>query len=1398
MNRFYQFVVAFFLCSSLLVAVDSAHSRELSAQTNVDQAAHSVDAAGVPTLSIDGVGAVAHPAWTALYALAYAGIEDYDPSLGLKPDAVRFQATIDWLKNNLVQDSNGLWVWVYNFDSTYNDVSIKAPWSSAFAQAVGIQALLAHWKQTGDEQSLEFARKAAQALFVPLEQGGFLFRSGDDIWFEEIPEPVNNPSHILNGHMRTLLALGELVDATGDEQYREWFKRGSDTLLRWLPLYDAGYWLRYDLNPRKEELLFRLANPYGFANPELAIDRIVLRDPVTGEESVLDVGGQSDAEGAVRIAGNDWGQVELLDGRTVRRLRSVIGERESLGGTGQMVAPFSYFYLALPKASKGSVSNKEYELVVEYFDEEKGNLSVQIRSIASGNESFKNLKYGDLFLSGEGRWRKWIVPLFETSLGYFTGTIYAEKHARYLNLLSEREPRFKSWGAVALGYLNSELKLDGYEVVAGVNTNSVRSTPLAPGYVLDSSGILQARLSSSSAKFLSDGNFDMSSDLFGRPVYHPFVIADQLLNGDSSERKQFVDPPVSELKREPALEWFLNKSNQHNSSGATTYHYDFDSSYNDVETLAPWASAFSQAYAIKALIYADRNLGADVEALVQDLIDAYSVSVEDGGLSTFNRSGLPFFEEVPNKTHILNAHILSINELYDAYLHFKSQDIKVSVDKGIAALKDVLDNFDAGYWMRYDQNPKKEIYFNIDWVSGDDSLVVDEISLANPISLTKTLIDVGAESSEEVSRIVGADWGAPVVVDGRSVRSFSNGYLRRAFPAEGGLRHNAFFVMALPEASFSELFDVPVHLLRIRYKDLSPGVFSVNVQAINDGSKIAFVPLRGGRLSTVGDNKWKEAVFIVRPQDMGWYKGADYQKYEVEQLERLAAFSNDEFLSQFAERQKYFYQERVEGRSVIVYPEPPGLVSDSKVSPVSVVASSGTYPGYSFDNSLDGVFDDDYTAGLEGQGENFVVLSFPKRLGRFKISMTSESDDNYPINIRTYESDSSGKKIAELSSLGGNSSSRLEYVVEAERPVDFVRIEFQGFSGQPRVLLRLIEVFEVYDGAEDSKSDTLYLPAGSDSNPLGIFGYSVMRSLKDLSDRLASGAETDHEKVLKFMSYIDAFGVGTPSSGSPDVVVREKVGACGEFTNVLLGLAAAQGMEGRYVNLYNYPEGDGHTVAEIKVDGRWVLYDPSYSAYYTSVLGSEREALSFDQIVSRYRSGDEVFPVIRNSRSGSDRFTGKNIFTKAYPLGVIGPDKPMFFPLTLDFNGKKSLNEKEFGAKFQGADFIGVASTNQQQNWFFDGLIPGREYSFEITVKGLSGNFIAGDDVFVLRAMIYESNGAFREVSYEFNSLNSSSQTFRISFVATSSRQNLALVHDYSGPEYRYIRMQHYELSQLN
>lgn len=1384
----------------IIVALCSPSSLADSAvqQTNVDQARHSVDERGVPQLSIDGIGTVAHPAWTALYALAYAGVEDYDPALELKADEKRFEASIEWLKTNLVQDRGGLWVWPYAFDSTYNDVSIQAPWSSAFAQAVGIQALLAHSKKTGDKESLDLAVKAVEALFVPLEKGGFLFSSGNDIWFEEIPAPVDNPSHILNGHMRALLAIAELKDATGEARYQEWFAKGSDTLLRWLPLYDAGYWLRYDLNPRKEELLFRLANPYGFANPELAIDRIVLRDPVSGEESVLDVGSPGDAEGPLRIAGNDWGQIEQVDGRSVRRLRPVEGGREAPGSEGQMVAPYSYFYLKLPSEWKDNLRKERFELGVEYLDEHRGNLEVQIRSIAPENSDFHSVSDGELLLSGSGNWRQWKVPVKPRDIGYWVGKTYGLKHAEYLSRIAGRDRRFEAWSDTGRAYLN---KLPGanYERVKPPVEKVPEQTPVLPWYSMDSQGVLMMHV--------QDGRSTLET---GTAVYSPYIIASQAVDGQemaglNNILKKFNIDKAS-VSKGAALKWLLDFDNQIKVGAGVVYKFNFLNTYNDVVTPAPWQSSFAQTYVLKALHQSLKDGVADeveLENLIKSVLMAYSVDVADGGLAHSGRAAGLFFEEVPNRTHVLNAQLSALPVMHQVAAELNLSLGRELFEKGVESLADGLSRFDTGYWLRYDLNPKKELLFQLDWVSGDASPLIESISLDSPQFAKRNQLYVGSEQAfAGASRISGLDWLPVQQVDGKQARAFANGYLAHEEAVQGGARHNVYAVMQLPETKFSDYFDVQPHRLVILYKDMAAGQFVVKLQSINEGNVLDFTPLRNAVITTTGDQQWKEAVVEVRPQDMGWYKGADYQAYEVEQLEHIAKLTGDWFFAQYAERQRYYLDAKGRNEQVVV--EPSFKPATEQIE-LEVIDASSTYDGFGFENALDGDPNNNYVAGLEGLPLEFVVLKAARSIKGGTINIKWESRNNYPRNLRVVALEGDGSVSQVLARTNLLDGLDVEIKLDSNQAFDSLRLEFSEFVGQPRLLMRLLELKSSSD-EEGREAVPVVGPtldilegeyrSGRDvRNPLHVYRIPLTWEVKKLSDTLAGSADTDHQKVLAFMRYVDQFDVGVAKTPSPDDTIAERKGACGSFTNTLLALAAAQGFEGRVVSLLNYPKGDGHAVAEIKTDGRWALYDPTYGAFYT-LKGSE-VPLSLAELRLAYARGRDVTIHQSSHRTGADYYTGRNIFIKANPMGVIGADKPFVFPLEFDLAERNALDSSEFGARWQGADFIGAASTNQQQNWTFRGLEVGKRYRFEITAKWLGGDLAAEDSNFKLRALIKNESGVDTEMVHDFN-FQSGESSWSISFLAVSESQQIFLGHDYLGPEYRYMVMQSYKVLEEN
>lgn len=878
-------------------SVGSEPSAEISAvatqtdlsQTQVENAEHKLDPRGVPILVIPGIGEVRHPAWIALYALGYGGFEYYAPELGITQDTESFEASVAWLKSNLKQDSSGHFVWEYSFDNTYNDVAIEAPWSSAFAQAAGIQALVAHWRATGDATSLEKAEQAADVLFVPLGDGGHLFRDGDEIWFEEIPLADRSP-HILNGHMRVLLALQDLWEATDAPRYKEWLEHGKETLLRWLPSFDTGYWLRYDLNPMKSELLFRFAEPYGFPLPSVSIDSISIEDPQTGSRQQVDVGAAGDAEGDFRIAGTHWSQPRILDGRSVRDLvplEPAIGDET---GEPDFGATHAYFYGSLPSDWISNQRTEPFILSIEYFDELASDLTVQKRSIAPGPE-FIDIPHGDLLLSGSGDWRTWKIPIYPRDLGYWTGPIYGEKHAEYLSLLAELDPAFVEWAQIATAYRNSQLL--GEWVPVG------RADPTQESPIQTSLGKLTMQDGIPIVETLTRGSTFM--------VASPLRVARQAL-------QDLEDMPNASPFASRAFRWLFDARNQTKIPGGVTFPYRHPLVYNNVEVDTDWGSSFGQAYVLRALVMALRNEHVDskerseIVQLAREVLGSYQQELELGGVRSVDHAGRAFFQEVPLPTYILNAHVTSIASFLDAReIPELQQQVSKLLPEAVASLNSLISLYDTGYWLKYDLNPRTQRLFQLDWAGNpSDGPLIESIALRNPFTGQEELLQVGENSSHSgVSGISGVDWSQPHVVNGRTVRSFRNGYAERTGPVRGGAHHNVFFTMHMPTLPEVMRLNLQPMELVLTYKDVAPGSFVLKTQSIAHGDELTFVPMRGGLLTMKGDGTWKQATVRLRPQDLGWFVGPAYQRYVVNLLETLSDALSDDVLSQVAEKQRF-------------------------------------------------------------------------------------------------------------------------------------------------------------------------------------------------------------------------------------------------------------------------------------------------------------------------------------------------------------------------------------------------------------------------------------------------------------------------------------------------------------
>lgn len=337
--------------------------------------------------------------------------------------------------------------------------------------------------------------------------------------------------------------------------------------------------------------------------------------------------------------------------------------------------------------------------------------------------------------------------------------------------------------------------------------------------------------------------------------------------------------------------------------------------------------------------------------------------------------------------------------------------------------------------------------------------------------------------------------------------------------------------------------------------------------------------------------------------------------------------------------------------------------------------------------------------------------------------------------------------------------------------------------------------------AHDAREESFVAGPRDPENPLHVYRLPVTKSVKQLADKLADGSTSDSEKMIRFMRFIRTSKVGRLSKSTPDAMIAEMTGACGDFSNTLAAMATTQGIKARLITLGNWPAGDGHAVMEAYIDGKWRLYDPTYGIYYYLASDPKQSPLSFDEIRHGYSHNNNIqikTETTENSaiRFAMDLYAGKNIFLNAKPTGVIGPDNPLFYPLALDMSTKSKLEKNEFGPKHQGASFIGAASTNQNQDWTLMNLATGTRYAFTVEPDWLGGDLNENDFTFSLKASL--DQGIIHGESghqFVFVGANKRSDPWKIYFTPSKPDVILRLEHAYRGPDFRYMVMKRYELT---
>lgn len=1031
---------------------------KVETQTDVNNATFIIKE-GVPYLDIQNVGVVFNPSGAGVYALQYANKNTYSEKY-VEPNEKLFFHLVKVLEEKLTYLEKDSAVWLYNFDNTYNNVYIKAPWYSSFAQAIGIEVFITAYEKTKDKKYLELAKKVAKPLITPIENNGLLYVKDDDIWFEEIPLK-EKPTHILNAQLRSLIALDMLYKNSEEKIYKEYFDKGLKTLQKWLPKYDAGYWLKYDLNPSYTQL-FRITNPYGFETAELAIDSISVLDKnqnVLFQENIGD-GDDFDTNKSIYLSGIDW-KSEYKDGNlTLREIKSSLPvDFKTEFESQSLVGPYTFLNINFP-----TTKEKEYFIKIDYRDNKKGNLVLQKRAIAPSIK-FEDVSNGIFLLKGDNENRSLIVKIDESNLGYHVGLSYAWKHYLYLEKLKNitNDESIAKWANVAQSYINTI----EYQTDKIVKNNSLvlpQQTPVVSILSLTKDNVVSQHFATSETKYINN-TYDFKSPISVQ-THSPYIISLQasgvffniykhmfktetFLKNNLGKDYDKVDwisiEDENKVNQINAINWLKTNGKQHQDS--LSWEFDFANSYNDMVQEAGWNSAFGQAYVIKAFvengIYDYAIKGAN----------AYKYDISDGGVSSFDKGGNIWFEEVPNKSHILNAHLISQNVLMENLDKFKNKDIDVISKNGIDSLEKYISDFDTGYWSKYDQNPKKELLFQFDWVDGDKSPLIDEVCLVSSVSHKKTCLDVGSEKDYEGSdRITGLDWLASFKEDAKSVRNFRNGYVERTQVVSGGTHHNAFIWMSLPDREFIDQWDITPYYLVVKYKDISKGQFIVKSQSMREGNFLEFMPLYSSNIITQGDGKWKEHIVPIRTNDLGWYLGVDYHKYHVAQLNDIVEKSKSVLLKQVANRWQYYLEQYENKQNPIVESQrnPSKELQGYKVS-----SNLKFYQGYELEKAIDGDPSSNYVASFENvELPHKIVIDLKEKKIIDKLQLIWESNTNNAeeFSIEIYENSKLNLK-KDIK----NSSQYSE--IELNQNATKVVINIKKYNGQNRLLMRAIRIF---------------------------------------------------------------------------------------------------------------------------------------------------------------------------------------------------------------------------------------------------------------------------------------------------------------------------------------------------
>jgi hypothetical protein len=180
--------------------------------------------------------------------------------------------------------------------------------------------------------------------------------------------------------------------------------------------------------------------------------------------------------------------------------------------------------------------------------------------------------------------------------------------------------------------------------------------------------------------------FPISIGQLGLAVYHTY-----LASRDQSDKLRFMK----------FVDWFYKNGEIDDRLGVRWFTHVPLPQYKNP---GPWQSAFAQSRAISILLRGYQLTDDEkYKTMAEKALIPFYFSVPEGGVSSFTKFG-PFYEEYTAAfpTLVLNGMIFSLFGIYDFIRVFPENKLAKKIfEQGIDTLKNILPEYDLGYWSRY-------------------------------------------------------------------------------------------------------------------------------------------------------------------------------------------------------------------------------------------------------------------------------------------------------------------------------------------------------------------------------------------------------------------------------------------------------------------------------------------------------------------------------------------------------------------------------------------------------------------------------------------------------------------------------------------------------------------------